>query len=298
MRYGGIVGVIAASLLTAACGSTEAQRAATGGLTGLGVGALVGGPVGAVIGGLAGGAGGAIMPEGADTLALNAVHKEQNVASGAINRAGYGEPQAAQLEHSKQDATQRVKQAQEELQRQGFYHGPIDGIDGPQTREAITAYQNREGLQQTARLDRETLDRMNLPGSRTAQGKRYSGTEGSGSSTPGAMMTADQVRNQLQSNGYHNISDLQQQSDGSFDARADRGSTSYDLRVDGQNGRVLSQHRVAANQPQDNPSAPPNNAPPPNSANSPPVTNAPADAAPPSASPNSTDTSTSTGPSR
>jgi len=184
MRYGGVVGVIAASLLTAACGSTETQRAATGGLTGLGIGALAGGPLGAVIGGLAGGAAGAVMPEGADTLALNAIHKEQSVASGAINRAGYGEPQAAQLEHSKQQNAQRVRQAQEELQREGLYHGPIDGVEGPQTRDAIIAYQSREGLQQTARLDRETLDRMNLPGAQTAQGNPPAATEGSGSSTP------------------------------------------------------------------------------------------------------------------
>jgi hypothetical protein len=81
----GLKGVVALTLLTAACGTDTQQRAASGGLTGLGVGALVGGPIGAVVGGAAGAAGGWAMPEGAETLAMNAIHKEKTAASGALN---------------------------------------------------------------------------------------------------------------------------------------------------------------------------------------------------------------------
>lgn len=86
----GVFGVVALGLLMAACGTDTQQRAATGGLAGLGVGALVGGPVGAALGAAAGAAGGWAMPEGADTLALNAVGAEHEVASGALNEAGLG----------------------------------------------------------------------------------------------------------------------------------------------------------------------------------------------------------------
>ena len=291
MRYGGILGVVAVSLLTAACGNTETQRAATGGLTGLGIGALAGGPIGAIIGTAVGGAAGAVMPEGADTLALNAVHKEQTTASGAINRAGYGEPQAQALLQSRQGRADRVREAQSELQREGLYHGRIDGIVGPQTRQALTAYQNREGLQQTARLDRDTLERMNLPATQSAQGQPAA-TAGSGTSTPGAMLSKDQVRDRLQSNGFHNISDLQQQSDGVYSARADRGDETYDLRVNGHSGRVVSQHQVAQNH--ENQQNQQSQTPPANS-NEPSDNAAPANAAPSNAAPSPSDnTSTST----
>ena len=55
-----------------------------------------------------------------------------------------------------------VRQAQSELKREGLYDGRVDGIVGPDTTQAITAFQQREGLQQTALLDRATRDRMNL----------------------------------------------------------------------------------------------------------------------------------------
>ena len=55
-----------------------------------------------------------------------------------------------------------VRQAQSELEREGLYDGTVDGIVGPETIQGITAFQQREGLQQTAYLDRATRDRMNL----------------------------------------------------------------------------------------------------------------------------------------
>ena len=56
-----VIGVIALGLLTAACGTNQEQRTATGALTGVGIGALAGGPVGAALG-LAAGGGGGIAP--------------------------------------------------------------------------------------------------------------------------------------------------------------------------------------------------------------------------------------------
>jgi hypothetical protein len=40
----------------------------------------------------------------------------------------------------------RVRRVQRELARAGYYHGPIDGILGPQTRRAIQAYERDHNM--------------------------------------------------------------------------------------------------------------------------------------------------------
>jgi peptidoglycan hydrolase-like protein with peptidoglycan-binding domain len=55
---------------------------------------------------------------------------------------------------------QTVQQLQRELQQDGFYHGPIDGVVGPETHSALAAYQREHGLQQTAALDWPTLQQL------------------------------------------------------------------------------------------------------------------------------------------
>src|SRR5690348_6361050 len=192
MRSVGITGVIALGLLTAACGSNTQQRAATGGLTGLGVGALVGGPVGAIVGTAVGAAGGWAMPEGADTLALNAIGKEKTAAAGPLRDAGLAPSGSSQPSQG-----HLVRDAQSELQREGLYHGKIDGVLGPETKQAIASYQAREGLQQTATLDQDTVERMNLASGADRTAARGRTTTGSGGTTP--MLSADDVRDRLQS---------------------------------------------------------------------------------------------------
>lgn len=181
------------------------------------------------------------MPEGADTLAMNAIHKEKTVASGALNEIGLG---SASSGSSQASQGRLVRDAQNELQHEGLYRGPVDGIIGPETRQAIAAYQAREGLQQTATLDQDTLQRMNLAygSDRTARDR---GTASSGTSTP--MMSADEVRDRLQSAGYSNVSNVRAQGQ-RYTARAQRGDDAYALRIDGHTGQVISEQRLAANQ--------------------------------------------------
>jgi hypothetical protein len=164
MRIGVVGGVIALGLLTAACGSNETQRSATGALTGIGVGAAVGGPIGAVVGAAVGGAGGAVMPEGADTIALNALHQEHVAGKNELHQAGLAPAASGTSEPPAETAQKKdqVRQAQNELKQQGLYKGKIDGIVGPQTRHALSAYQEREGLTRTATLDHQTLERLGL----------------------------------------------------------------------------------------------------------------------------------------
>ena len=239
MRSVGITSVVALGLLTAACGSDTQQRAASGGLAGLGVGALVGGPIGAIVGGAAGAAGGWAMPEGADTLALNAMHKEKTAASGALGQVGLASSGSTQPGQG-----HLVRDAQSELQHEGLYRGQIDGVLGPETKQAIAAYQAREGLQQTATLDQDTVERMNLAPGSDRRAARERTTTGSGGTTP-PMLSADDVRGRLQSAGYSDISNVKAQGQ-RYTARAQRGNDSYALRVDGHTGRVISEQRLAS----------------------------------------------------
>jgi peptidoglycan hydrolase-like protein with peptidoglycan-binding domain len=130
----GVVGVLALGLLTAACGSSEDQRA----------------------------------------------------SEGVLNE---GDPGPVGSSWSSRFSDHLVRRAQSELKREGLYEGRVDGIAGTQTRQAITLVQQREGLQQNARVDRVTLRRMTLnalrmEGASKAQAPSVAGLEGNGSSNP------------------------------------------------------------------------------------------------------------------
>jgi peptidoglycan hydrolase-like protein with peptidoglycan-binding domain len=53
-----------------------------------------------------------------------------------------------------------VRQVQQKLHNEGLYQGRIDGLMGPQTHQALRQYQQKNGLQVTARLDQATLNRL------------------------------------------------------------------------------------------------------------------------------------------
>ena len=190
------IGVVALALLLAACGSTTQERAASGGLTGLGIGALAGGPVGALIGGAVGGVAGWITPEGADTLALSVLRPTRAASAGSssggiagsstMHSGGATGPTAnAARSATPQEATsvqispELAKHIQTVLKDQGFYDGPIDGIIGRQTHAALAAYQARAGLAHSSVLDLPTL-----------QALAGAGTEASGSEAPAAREPA------------------------------------------------------------------------------------------------------------
>jgi peptidoglycan hydrolase-like protein with peptidoglycan-binding domain len=48
------------------------------------------------------------------------------------------------------------------LQQMGYYTGEVDGLLGPLTREALTAYQTDQGLATTAAIDEPTLDSLGM----------------------------------------------------------------------------------------------------------------------------------------
>jgi hypothetical protein len=57
---------------------------------------------------------------------------------------------------------QVIADTQALLQQMGYYTGEVDGLLGPLTREALTAYQTDNGLAVTAVIDEPTLDSLGL----------------------------------------------------------------------------------------------------------------------------------------
>jgi peptidoglycan hydrolase-like protein with peptidoglycan-binding domain len=50
-----------------------------------------------------------------------------------------------------------VRQVQQALQKKGFDPGPIDGILGPQTKEAVRKFQDFFGIKASGEIDNQTL---------------------------------------------------------------------------------------------------------------------------------------------
>lgn len=55
-----------------------------------------------------------------------------------------------------------VAAVQQRLGRLGYYRGTVDGVIGPQTRNAIAAFESRNGLAVDGTIDRAVLDRLGL----------------------------------------------------------------------------------------------------------------------------------------
>ena len=53
-----------------------------------------------------------------------------------------------------------VRWAQVELREQGLYKGSLDGVLGPQTKQALGAFQQKNKLARTASLDAQTWDAL------------------------------------------------------------------------------------------------------------------------------------------
>jgi rare lipoprotein A len=108
---------------------------------------------------------------------------------------GPGEPPAAQAPALTPD---QVKQAQEALKMEGLHPGPVDGVVGPRTRQALRVYQARAGIPQTGTLDDPTFHRL-APRAPCAQeglaawsGKAYKGRQTASGErfAPEALMAA------------------------------------------------------------------------------------------------------------
>ena len=88
-----------------------------------------------------------------------------------------GEAPAQRARSTTNGANPDVKKAQEALKKNGHDPGLIDGIIGPHTSAALSAYQKEQGLSTTGRLDEETEAKLKTRS--TSDGQPRSGSSGS-----------------------------------------------------------------------------------------------------------------------
>ena len=100
-----------------------------------------------------------INPEGKAPLA--GAQQAQGSASGQTQE------QSAQSEGEQRlpmaASSQLVRSVQQSLERKGVEPGPVDGIWGPRTHEALREFQDQQGIQATGQLDARTLDALGVP---------------------------------------------------------------------------------------------------------------------------------------
>src|SRR5437588_415518 len=80
----------------------------------------------------------------------------------AYDAGAYGDAYSDQNGYADQSTNSIVAGAQDRLAREGYYHGQIDGIVGPETRRAIARYQSNHGLRVNGNLTPDTLGAMGL----------------------------------------------------------------------------------------------------------------------------------------
>jgi hypothetical protein len=188
------IGVTALAITLAACGTNTADRtgggAAAGAATGAGIGAL-GGPGGALAGAAIGGGAGAATGAATSPDQVNLgtppwsnpetrVPGRRQASGGGVAAAGPGGREAAAWAGGSTDPAE-VREAQRQLQQRGYNVGPVDGIYGPRTRDAVAEFQRYNNIDQTSRLDANTMQLLTSRG-----GPSPSMMDGTGS--PGGSM--------------------------------------------------------------------------------------------------------------
>lgn len=73
-----------------------------------------------------------------------------------------GEQYYGQNSYGDEYANSTVVAAQQQLAREGYYRGQIDGIVGPATQRAVARYQSSHGLRVTGALTADTLEALGL----------------------------------------------------------------------------------------------------------------------------------------
>jgi peptidoglycan hydrolase-like protein with peptidoglycan-binding domain len=93
-------------------------------------------------------------------------------------------------EYMQMRATATIRDAQRLLRSDGYYSGPVDGVDGPGTHAAIRRFQRDNGLAVTGRLTPRTLSTLGVPNSGEASRSaslNSSSNSANGSSNQSAM---------------------------------------------------------------------------------------------------------------
>lgn len=130
-----------ATLLTlaiASCGTNPKERGLSGGAIGAGTGAVVGAVTGLSV------LQGAVIGAGVGAV-VGAVTNNDQINLGSLHSGSSGKSGQAQTSSHK-PVSPIVKDVQASLIKAGYSPGAADGIAGPKTKSAITAYQRDHGL--------------------------------------------------------------------------------------------------------------------------------------------------------
>jgi putative peptidoglycan binding protein len=71
-----------------------------------------------------------------------------------------------------QSSMNNVKQAQQALKEKGYDPGPVDGVMGARTKEAIKSFQSASNLQATGTLDAETSQQLGIRSGKSSMSSR------------------------------------------------------------------------------------------------------------------------------
>jgi Putative peptidoglycan binding domain len=97
------------------------------------------------------------------TQSKRSADSDTPVTEGRFGDSGKADKSASPMSQaSGMGSQQDVRQVQEALKNQGHDPGPIDGVMGPQTRQALREFQGANGLKQTGMLNSETKQKLNI----------------------------------------------------------------------------------------------------------------------------------------
>ena len=106
---------------------------------------------------------GAPLPKGSPQSGTVDMGKSGSTDSGG-NAVGTQGDQSSAMSHRRASKS-NVKDAQQALKDKGYDPGPIDGVMGSHTREAIKSFQNASNLQATGTLDAQTAEKLGIQSS-------------------------------------------------------------------------------------------------------------------------------------
>src|SRR3954453_24156492 len=100
-------------------------------------------------------------------------------SSGTMSQGSPGQSSAVKLSDTE------IQQLQQQLKGGGLYRGSVDGEMGPETKQAISRFQQQHGLNQTGVVDQQTLSALSTKQGGAGSSMGASGSPPSGASSSG-----------------------------------------------------------------------------------------------------------------
>ena len=125
-------------------------------------------------------------PSGPSGSGMEQDQQKPRPSDPAAGRSG-SDPMARSSMNS-QWSQEDVRSVQEALKGKGHDPGPIDGVMGPRTKQALRAFQRAQNIQTTGQLDGSTASALGVTlssGTSSTPGSSSRGSSGAGSSSSG-----------------------------------------------------------------------------------------------------------------